>query len=212
MLDSMEKNPRPTRAEVTDVYNAVLDGADLVMLSGESAKGKYPVQSIATMNRIVLEAEKWVNSTRGQDGVDGLLSRRRFTPPAHSDISLGTAYGVIKGSQQFNAACIINLAKSGTTATQLARFRPDVPIVTFVPYAKTGRQLQMYRAIHPVVMRGVDLTSSSPLSANARVDKAVEHAVSLGYCKSGDNVIVVFAERDTSVVSKAASTRVVTVV
>ena len=195
MLESMIKSPRPTRAECTDVSNAVFDGADCVMLSGESAKGKYPRESVRMMSKIVAHAEQW--GWMNQVAVDVMPDGR--VP------SQGFAYAVAQAAKTISASCIVVLSGSGYTAANISRFRPPVPIVTIVPDAKAGRMLQMWRGVHPVL---------SPTNFNAvspgRFSIAVKHAKEMGFCTSGDSVIVVAAE-DGEGFLNSLSMRLVTV-
>lgn len=192
MLDSMQKNPRPTRAECTDVSNAVFDGADCVMLSGESAKGKYPIQSVATMKRIVDEAAKYLN---GEDvkmlpGATRLYvsgeSRRVFTPvPVGSKEAVAMA--VAEMASKLEAACIIVLCESGDLARALSKFRPSAPVICFSKNAKQARLLQIHYGLVPVVgsLAGVEL----PLAS--RVDAVIAQTKAMGLCKSEDKIVVV---------------------
>ena len=201
MLESMIKNPRPTRAECTDVANAVFDGADCVMLSGESAKGKYPVGSVSMMNKIITEAEK--------RGMDNDVSH---TPaPAFDNARDNFALGVAEASDALNASCIIVLSKSGATAKALSKFRPNVPIVTFVPNQKQGRMLQLYRGIHPILAEDATLQSRILSSDPSRYSIAVNYAASVGFCQSGDKVIVVAGEKEDKIISSSFSMHVATV-
>ena len=197
MLESMIKNPRPTRAECTDVSNAVFDGADCVMLSGESAKGKYPRESVGMMAKIVAHAETygWMN----QVSVDVV--------PDFEDASQGFAYAVAQASKNIHASCVVVLSETGRTATSISMFRARVPIVAVVPNAKAGRMLQMWRGVHPV-LSPKDFSLASPV----RFSAAVKHAKDMGFCASGDNVIVVEAENGSvDGFSNSLSMRLVTV-
>ena len=201
MLESMQKNPRPTRAECTDVANAVFDGADCVMLSGESAKGKYPVGAVTMMNKIIRNAEEW--------GEENDVSACPL--PELGDHNESIAVGVADASRALDAACIIVLSKTGNLAQKVSKFRPSVPIVTIVPDSKTGRMLQMYRGIHPVMLPS-EGDRSKMLSADpTRFSVAIEHTRSLGFCNSGDNVIVVGADPSTDTLATSHFMRVVTV-
>lgn len=198
MLDSMQKNPRPTRAECTDVSNAVFDGADCVMLSGESAKGKYPVQSVATMKRIVDEAAKYLNGEHVQllPGNSRLseqgVSRRSFQPvPAdHRERIALSVSDMVTG---VGATSIIVLCETGNMAKSFSKFRPAAPIVAFVKNAKQARLLQIYYGVVPIVCKFDDVPHEKMMSV------AMAHANSLGLCKKGDIAIVVQSHRDGDV-------------
>ena len=181
MLESMQKNPRPTRAECTDVTNAVFDGADCVMLSGESAKGKYPHQSVNMMKRIVDQAEAWINSNRE-------LSPAVVVKPKKDDTLESVSHAAVEISKNVNAACIIVISKDGSLATTISKFRPLVPILAFVSSEKIGRLLQIHRGIYPVVDKNVT-------SGAKGFSDVVEKAQTLGYCGKHQTVVVLSAER-----------------
>lgn len=196
MLESMQKNPRPTRAECTDVANAVLDGADCVMLSGESAKGKYPVKSVDTMRRIVLEAEKFVSehrpALRGPGGYEGT--------------NLGLGSGIVEKSRNIRARAIVVTHKSADIAVNIARNRPDVPIIFFTSDAKMARQLQVHRGIYPVLWK-------EPVGEDQGLAQSLQMIIRGGFCKKGDSVIVISEEAFASPsrgYSSALTTRALT--
>jgi pyruvate kinase len=184
MLESMQKNPRPTRAECTDVTNAVFDGADCVMLSGESAKGKYPYQSVNMMKRIVDQAEAWVNNNRE-------LSPAVVVKPRKDDNLESVSHAAVEISKNLNAACIIVISKDGSLATIISKFRPLVPILAFVSNEKIGRLLQIHRGVYPIVDDSVIDPSRKTFS------NVVEKAQSLGYCGKHQNVVIISAERSS---------------
>lgn len=176
MLESMQKNPRPTRAECTDVANAVFDGADCVMLSGESAKGKYPVASVAMMNKICLEAEKDLGEFDSSSAAHGDGSALDATASAIAEASHSAE----------DLACIIVLCEGIEVPAAISKFRPAVPIVAFVPNAKTGRFLQLYRGVHPAQ------ATSDMFDADADpLAIAVEHAMLLRFVEPGQKVLLV---------------------
>jgi pyruvate kinase len=198
MLDSMQKNPRPTRAECTDVSNAVFDGADCVMLSGESAKGRYPVQSVATMKRIVLEAERYLSGSYvsilpGEDRFDRPRKNNRQTQPEPVTNRDSVAASVADMAARMNAACIVNIAESGRMAGCLSKFRPVVPIVCFAKNAKQARLLQIHYGVHPIAAGSIH---DEPQTR--RVDAAVAMTKKLGFAKSGDKVIILTGESKTT--------------
>ncbi|WP_017652652.1 pyruvate kinase [Fortiea contorta] len=141
MLDSMVSNPRPTRAEVSDVANAILDGTDAVMLSNETAVGEYPVEAVATMARIAerIEQEQVQNPTRQ------LKDARRSIPNAISQ-----AVGQI--AEQLGAAAIMTLTQTGATARNVSKFRPHTPILAITPHVNVARQLQMVWGVKPLLV------------------------------------------------------------
>eukprot|EP01006_Ploeotia_vitrea_P020758 TRINITY_DN53055_c0_g1_i1.p1 TRINITY_DN53055_c0_g1~~TRINITY_DN53055_c0_g1_i1.p1 ORF type:complete len:579 (-),score=-8.52 TRINITY_DN53055_c0_g1_i1:27-1763(-) len=205
MLESMQKNPRPTRAECTDVSNAVLDGADCVMLSGESAKGKYPVVAVDTMAKLIQEAEGWISRQREIDyQAHGTQQLHKPIVPEITNHIDGMASAIVKASRNLRAKCIIVLSRNGNTCINISKFRPDVPIVSIVPSQKVGRFLQLHRGCHPVVASR-DLSSTGD---SERFRTAIDTATSLGFCKVGDTVIIVCYETAVAKLSPAVSMRV----
>ena len=142
MLDSMVSNPRPTRAEVSDVANAILDGTDAVMLSNETAVGSFPIEAVATMARIAerIEQEETLNT-------NSRLSRdkRRSIPNAISQ-----AVGQI--AENLGAAAIMTLTQTGATARNVSKFRPKTPILAITPHVNVARQLQMVWGVRPLLV------------------------------------------------------------
>jgi len=148
MLDSMVHSPRATRAEVSDVANAIIDGTDAVMLSNETAVGKYPVEAVATMARIAtrIEQEEGLASTHAN-----VKNSRRSIPNAISQ-----AVGQI--SEQLGAAAIMTLTKTGSTARNVSKFRPQTPILAVTPHVDVARQLQLVWGVKPLLV--LDLPST----------------------------------------------------
>ncbi|HIK57295.1 MAG TPA: pyruvate kinase [Synechococcales cyanobacterium M55_K2018_004] len=144
MLDSMVSNPRPTRAEISDVANAILDGTDAVMLSNETAVGKYPVQAVETMARIAVRIEQ-------EEVTRNVSSSGRSIPNAISQ-------AVGKIAEQLNAAAIMTLTKSGATARNVSKFRPSTPILAITPHVDVARQLQLVWGVKPLLV--LDLPST----------------------------------------------------
>ncbi|MGV0025995.1 pyruvate kinase [Phormidesmis priestleyi] len=144
MLDSMVHSPRPTRAEISDVANAILDGTDAVMLSNETAVGKYPIEAVATMAQIAVRIEKEKGNRISEDA-------GRSIPNAISQ-----AVGRI--SDQLNAKAIMSLTKTGSTARNVSKFRPTTPILAITPHVDVARQLQLVWGIKPLLV--LDLPST----------------------------------------------------
>jgi len=144
MLESMTTNPRPTRAEVSDVSNAVLDGADCVMLSGETAKGAYPIEAVTMMSRICLEAE----SAQFCEGLYGGV--RAFNARTALTVAQTTAHAAVAAANDNQSAAIIVLTHSGQTACQVAQYRPRCPILVVTRNEQTARQVHLYRGCYPV--------------------------------------------------------------
>ena len=144
MLDSMVNSPRPTRAEISDVANAILDGTDAVMLSNETAVGNYPVEAVSTMAKIATRIEQ-------EEIVRNLEDTRRSIPNAISQ-----AVGQI--AEQLQACAIMTLTKTGSTARNVSKFRPSTPILAVTPHVDVARQLQLVWGIRPLLV--LDLPST----------------------------------------------------
>jgi pyruvate kinase len=147
MLDSMVSNPRPTRAEVSDIANAILDGTDAVMLSNETAVGKFPVEAVATMAKVALCTE--------QEGLP--LADRKGSGARSIPNAISQAVGRI--ASQLNAAAIMTLTKSGSTARNVSKYRPQTPILAVTPHVHVARQLQLVWGVRPLLV--LDLPSST---------------------------------------------------
>jgi pyruvate kinase len=147
MLDSMVNNPRPTRAEISDVANAILDGTDAVMLSNEAAVGKYPVEAVKVMSTISRRIER-EQITRN---VSSMQDIGRSIPNAISQ-------AVAKIASQLDAAAIVTLTKSGSTARNVSKFRPPKPILAVTPHVSVARQLQLAWGVTPLLV--LDLAST----------------------------------------------------
>ena len=141
MLESMIHNPRPTRAEASDVANAVIDGTDAVMLSGETASGKFPVTSVQTMHRIVNLTEKKVKSVNWQ------LRRRNSDHKYNVSTSIG--YSACQAADLVDARMIVCLTQSGTTARMISRYRPKQPLIAITHTEDTLRRLSLVWGVRP---------------------------------------------------------------
>lgn len=173
MLESMQKNPRPTRAEVSDVANAIFDGSDAIMLSGESANGDWPVESVQTMARIAIETEKKLN-------YETAVSKAKSHTPAVSGVISRAA---CNAANELKAAAIVSSTKSGSTARRISQCRPDCAIVAVTPCEKVAKSLAFCFGVYPVVAE--DQNSTDAMMANA-----TKLAVENGFAKSGDTVII----------------------
>ncbi|TFY64406.1 hypothetical protein EVJ58_g2630 [Rhodofomes roseus] len=142
MLDSMMNNPRPTRAEVSDVANAVLDGADCVMLSGESAKGAYPLESVLMMAECCLLAESMIC-------YPPLYDELRLTTPRPTETTETVAVSAVGAALEQSANAIVVLSTSGNTARLISKYRPNVPIITVTRNEQTARQIHLHRGCYP---------------------------------------------------------------
>eukprot|EP00003_Mantamonas_plastica_P007986 TRINITY_DN1687_c0_g1_i9.p1 TRINITY_DN1687_c0_g1~~TRINITY_DN1687_c0_g1_i9.p1 ORF type:complete len:421 (-),score=158.26 TRINITY_DN1687_c0_g1_i9:513-1775(-) len=177
MLESMIKNPRPTRAEATDVANAVYDGTDCVMLSGETAKGDYPKETVETMKRICIEAEKNINYYKLYRSIRE--SQKRPVPIADSVCS-----SCVKTAWDLDASLIIALTESGNTARLISKYRPECPVLCVTPSVETARQVLLSRSCIPYITRSMKGTEFV-------IQRAEAKALELGLVKSGDIVVVV---------------------
>jgi pyruvate kinase len=181
MLESMVLASVPTRAEVTDVANAVLDGTSSVMLSGETAIGANPVEVIATMDRIIRRTERDFDYARwgaslGLQEVSGSAS----SPARITAAITGAAW---RAAIEEDAAAIIACTRTGATARAIARFRPVMPVVAATPLARTAHQLKLSWGVESLVVR--ESTNTDDI-----VWFAVKATVEAGYASSGDVVIV----------------------
>jgi pyruvate kinase len=147
MLESMIENPRPTRAEASDVANAVLDGTDAVMLSAESASGLFPVESASIMSKIVKEAETIASRLE-------VYRRAEKVSDDSERAALGSAAEQI--ARQIKAKAIVNFTRSGYSARVASQFRPDVPIYSYTPFLMTARKMNLHRGVYPFVIPMMD--------------------------------------------------------
>jgi pyruvate kinase len=178
MLNSMIDNPRPTRAEASDVANAVFDGADAVMLSGETASGKYPLESVQMMDRIVLAAE---STTRAQ----GLIKQPQTPVGLPSHFPDVIAASACYAAKQAGAQLIAAFTLSGVTARLLAHYRPSVPIVAFSPNQEVRRRLALLWGVVPRVLEPIQDTE-------AMVHRVEEELLARGLARPGDRVVIVY--------------------
>ena len=174
--ESMHNNPRPTRAEVTDVANAVFDGTDCVMLSGESAKGKYPKETVRTMQQICRQAESDINYRILYKNL-----RADAVPPI--PVNESVASSAVKTCWDLNAALIIGLTETGTTVRLLSKYRPHTPIICVTDKPQTARQILVSRAAYPLLIPS--------MSDSQKINKAIAWAKLNGFIKGGDRVIIV---------------------
>jgi len=193
MLESMVKKPRPTRAEANDVANAVMDGADMTMLSGESAKGEYPLICVKTMAAISREAECMY---RNEFVFDDHL-RAEFGLGFHSgkaDPATATCISAIMASFTTKATAIVVLTHSGKTAHLLSKYRPHCPILAVTRQEREARQMHMFRGIFPLIYRAAAKTDHAK-EVEERVKFAVDFARKGKMIQAGDNVVVVSGYR-----------------
>lgn len=174
MLESMINHPRPTRAEATDIANAIYDGTTAIMLSGESAAGKYPVEAVKTMARIAESAEK---------DIDYRSRMRRNDEGDKSEITNAIAYATCSAAMDLNAAAIITVTMSGYTAEAISRFKPSCPIIGCAVNERVCDQLNLLWGVNPLLIKKEE--SSEELFADA-----VIAAKEAGYVNTGDIVVI----------------------
>jgi pyruvate kinase len=175
MLESMIANPVPTRAEVSDVATAVFEGADAVMLSAESAAGKYPVDAVTMMNRIIEEVEH-------DPTYRGIIQAQRADPEATGADAIAAAARQI--AETLDLSAVVCWTSSGSTALRVARERPKPPIVAISPNLSTGRRLSLVWGVHCVV-------AQDARDQDDMVDRASRMAFKDGFAKPGQRIIVV---------------------
>ncbi len=173
MLDSMIRNPRPTRAEASDVANAVFDGTDAVMLSGETASGQYPVAAVQTMAHIIRQAEQ------------AAIWSLRFTDESvvRVTVAQAVAHASCETARDLKAKAIIAPTISGSTARLVARFRPQAPVVAVTPSAQTQRQLMLSWGVYP-------LLADRETTTDRMLADAIRAAQRQGFVNLGDTVVV----------------------
>jgi len=174
MLESMINNPRPTRAEVTDIANAIFDGTDAIMLSEETAIGKYPLESLLMMNKIAIETEKALNY--GKILEERALSVKPTIPDAIS-------HATCQITQDLKAAAIVTFTFSGSTARMVARYRPRVPIIARSPKRSTVRKLALSWGVYP-------LQSWEIKSTDDMIQKAKNTALKTGFVHKGEKIVI----------------------
>ena len=173
MLDSMIRNPRPTRAEVTDVANAIYDGTDAIMLSGETAAGKYPVNAVKTMSTIAKRTEEDLD-------YDEIL-KNSFT--REKSVTDAISYSTCSTAVSLDASAIVTATSSGYTARMVSKFRPKVPVVAATISGKAMRQLSLSWGVYPV---------KAKLGSNTDevIDYSIKAAKQKGYLKDGELVVI----------------------
>lgn len=174
MLDSMMKNPRPTRAETTDVASAIYDGTSAIMLSGETAAGAYPVEALRTMARI---------AERTENDID---YRKRFYQRDHdhtNNVTNAISHATVTTAHDLGASAIITVTKTGTTARMISKFRPVCPIISCAPSETVQRQMNMSWGVTPLLADTMDNT-------DALIDHAIQRAREENLVDDGDLVVV----------------------
>lgn len=174
MLDSMIVNPRPTRAEVSDVANAIFDGADAIMLSGETAAGKYPVEVVRTMARIAERAEEALP-------YEEILRKKRFQ--GKLSVTDAISYATCATAMNLEASGIITATFTGNTAKMVAKYRPRANIVAATPNENILRKLAMVWGVHPVLIQRTEGTDEL-------FDESIKGALETAYIQNGDLIIL----------------------
>ena len=169
MLESMMVNPRPTRAEASDIANAIMDGTDCIMLSGETASGDYPVEAVKTMARIAIRTEETLES-------NSLIRSQCTTTDAISHATTQVA-------EELHAAAIITATENGYTARMVSKYRPHAPVIAVTPHEKTIRRMMLFWGVQPVL--GARVRNSDDMVQNA-ITKSLEQ----GLVAEGDLVVI----------------------
>ena len=173
MLDSMIRNPRPTRAEATDVANAIYDGKEAIMLSGETAKGKYPVEAVKMMNQIAISTEVHL-STKIKDYRSKYINR---------GISAAVAYSAVQTAHNVNAKCILASSMSGFTTRIVSKFKPDAQIIGLSPDDAIVRQMQIYWGVRPFKSHKAETTKDL-------LDEATDIVLDAGLAEKDDILVL----------------------
>jgi pyruvate kinase len=174
MLESMQQNPRPTRAEASDVANAVLDGTDVLMLSGETAVGKYPVESVSTMSAIALRVDSMI------DYEANLAKKSSLQKPSITEV---ISQSVVHSSLQLNAKAIITPTESGFTARMVSKYRPKVPIIAITPNENVLYSLCLLKGVVPV--KGTPTESTDEMFS-----LSIKNGLDKGLIQLGDLVVL----------------------
>ena len=174
MLDSMIRNPRPTRAEVSDVATAIFEGTDAIMLSGETASGSYPVEAVKTMARIAVMIESSLN-------YEEILASNSIS--SNHSITDSISYATCKSCLDLKASAIISATSSGYTAAAVSKFRPIAPIIAATQDQQVMRKLALYWGVYPIEIERL-------YSTDDIIEKSVNKALELGYLENGDLTII----------------------
>jgi pyruvate kinase len=176
MMESMIENPIPTRAEVSDVANAVLDGTDAVMLSAETAAGKYPVETVAAMARVCVEAEKEDTAAR---------ERERRAPP--EEVEEAIARATVFTANNLDIKAVASLTQSGKTVLLMSRMHTGVPVYAMSSVIETRRRVTVFRGVYPVKFKG----ARNPEKA---LNMAEDELLKRGVVKLGDTIVLTIGE------------------
>ncbi|MZQ74656.1 MAG: pyruvate kinase [Peptoclostridium sp.] len=174
MLDSMIRNPRPTRAEVADVANAIFDGTDAIMLSGETAAGRYPLEAVRTMSNIALTIEKSINHEK---------LYKRVADSGNSGVTNAVSRATCSSAWELGASGIITATSSGLTARMVSRFRPKCRIIAVTSSESVQRSLSLVWGVSPILSEKFD-------STDILIEDAISRSLEKEYIKSGELVII----------------------
>lgn len=174
MLESMTHNPRPTRAEASDVANAILDGTDAIMLSGESAAGNYPVEAVQTMNRIAMRVEA---------AFPYCDFKKKHGEARAKTVTDGISHAVCSVSEDLEAAAILTATASGHTARMISKYRPRCPIIAVTPKPLVLRKMALVWGVEPLLVK--DITGTDEM-----IEATVEVSLASGIIKGGDLVVI----------------------
>ncbi len=174
MLESMLNNPRPTRAEASDIANAIMDGTDVIMLSGETASGQYPVEAVEMMAKIAIRTEEALSYS------SLLLSQGISLQRSSTD---AISHATVQVAHELNAAAIVTSTERGYTPRMVSKYRPQAPIVAITPHPKTVRRMQLLWGVQAV--QGVQSQNSDEMVANS-----VASALRSGAIKEGDLIVI----------------------
>ena len=183
MLESMVTKPRPTRAESSDVANAILDGADCVMLSGETAKGHFPLQAVEIMHKIAREAESAVYHKQ-------LFEELRLLTPRPTDITHTSALAAVEAAVNCLASAIITLTTSGRSAQLMSAYRPRCPILAITRVDRVARQLSLYRGVESII-DGVGHLDNWHDDIDRRIALAIDYGRARHFFRPGSLIVVV---------------------
>lgn len=174
MLESMIKNPRPTRAEATDIANAIYDGTTAIMLSGETAAGAYPVEAVKTMARI---------AERSEQDIDYASRMKRRVSAVEADVTTAISHATCTTAEDLDAAAIVTVTMSGFTAGMISKYKPDCPIVACAVNPRVCRQLNLSWGVVPLLIQKEE-------KADDLFDQAAHAVEKAGYVKRGDVVVL----------------------